>query len=378
MAKAILEGRLSFDAYSNAVKDAGASIGNTFEETLDPLDEVKTAMNELKIVGMELVQAAAPFIKQLVDTLKTAFSNLRKWWEGLSPIAQQTIIMAAAIAAALGPVLVIVGKVIGLIGTIMGLGPQIVNIIGVVKGALSGLWAVLSANPIALVVAAIAALVAGFVYLWDTSEDFRNFWIGLWESIKQIAQNVGKALSDTWKNVSDKAVELWTGLKDRVIGIWDGIKSKAKSIWDGITGTIKGAIDKIRNFFNFKWEFPKLKLPHFSITGKFSLNPPQVPHLSVEWYKKAMQDGMILSRPTVLPSADGKMRGFGDGGPEAVVGVSSLRSMINSAVNAAMPKGGAAKNLTVILQMDGSEFARTTLPYLDAEEQRVGVKLATV
>ena len=61
-----------------------------------------------------------------------------------------------------------------------------------------------------------------------------------------------------------------------------------------------------------------------------------------------------------------------------MVGVSSLRSMINSAVNAAMPKGGAAKNLTVILQMDGSEFARTTLPYLDAEEQRVGVKLATV
>lgn len=378
MAKAIREGRLSFDEFSNAVKDAAGSVYRTFEETMDPIDQFKTTLNELKIVGADLVNAAAPLIKSLAEGLANAVSGLRSAWEGLSPMMQETIIKIAGIAAAIGPVLVVGGKLVEGIEALMGLAPQIVNIIGVVKGALSGLWAVMAANPIALVVAAIAALVAGFVYLWDTSEDFRNFWIGLWESIKQIAQNVGKALSDTWKKVSDKAVELWTGLKDRVIGIWDGIKSKAKSIWDGITGTIKTAIEKIKSFFKFEWELPKIKLPHFKIEGKFSLNPPQVPHLSIEWYRKAMQDGMILSRPTVLPSADGKMRGFGDGGPEAVVGVSSLRSMINSAVNAAMPKGGAAKNLTVILQMDGSEFARTTLPYLDAEEQRVGVKLATV
>ena len=138
---------------------------------------------------------------------------------------------------------------------------------------------------------------------------------------------------------------------------------------------IGAAIEKIRNFFKFKWELPKIPLPHFSITGKFSLNPPQVPHLSIDWYKKAMADGMILSSPTVLPAANGSLRGFGDAGPEAVVGVSALRSMIGNAVSAAIPRNSFAKNLTVIMEMNGSEFARTTVPYIDTEVKRVGVKL---
>ena len=83
---------------------------------------------------------------------------------------------------------------------------------------------------------------------------------------------------------------------------------------------------------------------------------------------------MILTSPTVLPAANGSLRGFGDAGPEAVVGVSSLRGMINSAVSAALPKN-VARNMTVILEMNGSEFARTTVPYIDAEVQRMGVSL---
>ena len=88
---------------------------------------------------------------------------------------------------------------------------------------------------------------------------------------------------------------------------------------------------------------------------------------------------MILTSPTVLPSASGQLRGFGDAGPEAVVGVDSLRSMIGRAVAAAMPKGSSAGgDITVVMKLDGSEFARTTVPYIDAEVQRVGVKLASV
>ena len=97
-----------------------------------------------------------------------------------------------------------------------------------------------------------------------------------------------------------------------------------------------------------------------------------MPHLSVDWYKKAMQDGMILSTPTILPSASGQLRGFGDAGPEAVVGVDSLRSMITSAVN----QRGYNRNLTVIMQIGKSEFARVVTPIIEAEQQRVGVSLA--
>jgi len=376
MAKAIREGRLSFEGFANVVRDWESSVDNTFEETLDPIDQFKTALNELKIVGMELVEAAAPMIKELANTLKTLFANIRSWWESLSPFAQQAVIKIAAIAAAVGPLLVVVGKVISAVGGIMGLAPQLTGIITTIKTALSGLWATLAANPILLVVAAIAALVAAFAYLWNTSEEFRNFWKNLWENIKAIANTVGDALVSAWKTVTDSAVKLWTGLRDKLVSIWDGIRSKATSVWDGITGFIRNTIENIKSFFKFEWELPKIKLPHFKIEGQFSLNPPQVPHLSIEWYRKAMENGMILTSPTVLPTSNGGYRGFGDAGPEAVVGVSSLKSMISSAVSAAMPKNAAGRNLTVIMELNGTEFARATMPFIDAETKRVGVKLA--
>ena len=83
---------------------------------------------------------------------------------------------------------------------------------------------------------------------------------------------------------------------------------------------------------NFKWEFPKLKMPHFKITGEFSLKPPSVPHLDVQWYAKAMQNGVILRNPTIFGAANGNLLGAGEAGPEVVVGASSLFDMIRGAV----------------------------------------------
>ena len=374
MAKAIREGRLSFDEFTNAVQDAAGSVDKTFEQTLDPIDEFKTALNELKIVGMELVEAAAPMIKTLADMLKTAIGNIRKWWEGLSPLAQETIVKAGAIAAAVGPVLIVVGKVASAVGSIMTLGPKLLGVIDTVKTAVTALWGVLAANPIAAVIAAVAALVAGFIYLWNTSEEFRQFWINLWESIKQIAGTVGQALIKAWQNVTATATSLWTGLKDKLFGIWDSVKSKAESIWNGITDFIRNTIEKIKNFFNFKWELPKIPLPHFKIEGDFSIVPPRVPHITVDWYKKAMENGMILNSPTIFGASGNKLLGGGDAGPEAVVGVDSLRKMIASAVSSA---GSGARQLTVILELDRTQLARAVYDMNTAEMQRVGVRLAT-
>ena len=460
LVSAIRDGRLSFDELTNTVTEWGDSVDDTFAATLDPIDEFKTALNELKIVGMDLVEAAAPMIKGLADGLKTAISDVRRWWEGLSPMAQQTIVKAAAIAAAIGPVLVVVGKVVSAVGGLMTLAPKITGMITTVKTALSGLWTVMAANPIGLIIAGVTALVAAFVYFWNTSEEFRQFWIDLWNGIVEKWNAAKEAIAAGWNALCDKAREsrdgianAWHAAADRVQERWGALRKKAGEIWDGIrkavseaaertnkvleekwdrikgayekhggglkgiaaatwqalkeywtmgfdvlnaltggkldgikkafqdawgavTGFVRDAIEKIKSFFRFEWELPKIKLPHFSIQGKFSLNPPQVPHLGVEWYRKAMQDGMILTSPTILPAANGGMRGYGDAGPEAVVGVSSLRNMINSAVAAAVPKGGAARNLTVIMAIDGREFARTEVPYLNDEVTRVGVQLA--
>ena len=373
MAKAIREGRLSFDEFTNAVENAAGSVEGTFEETLDPIDSFKTTLNELKIVGMELVTAAAPMIKSIAETIKNAVQNIRKWWEGLSPMAQQTIVKAAGIAAAIGPVLLVVGKLTSGIGSLLTLAPNILNVVNTVKGALSGLWGVLAANPIAAVVAAIAALVAGFIYLWNNCEEFRQFWINLWEKIKETASNVVKALQVGWEMLKNKAAEIWQGLSDKITGIWQGIKDKAASVWNGITDFIHNAIEKIKGFFNFHWELPKIKLPHFKLEGSFSLSPPSVPHLAVDWYKKAMDNGMILKSPTIFGQAGNHLLGGGEAGDEAVVGVDSLRGMIQAAVGQ-----GRSRPMTVILQLDKTELGRTIYQLNNAETQRVGVRLAGV
>ena len=98
---------------------------------------------------------------------------------------------------------------------------------------------------------------------------------------------------------------------------------------------MSGIVNKLKSVFNLSWSLPKIKLPHFSISGSFSLNPPSIPHFSVDWYKKAMSGGMILKDATIFGQSGGTLLGGGEAGDEAVVGVSSLRSMIQDAVSSA-------------------------------------------
>lgn len=95
---------------------------------------------------------------------------------------------------------------------------------------------------------------------------------------------------------------------------WDKIKETAQSLAEGV----RDAFDRIRSF---------IKLPHFSISGEFSLMPPSVPHLSVDWYAKAMQDGVLFTSPTVLGTPYGA-KGFGDAGAEVVLGLNRLRELV--------------------------------------------------
>lgn len=104
--------------------------------------------------------------------------------------------------------------------------------------------AAMAMNWVGIIIAAIAALVAGFIYLWNTNEDFRNFWIGLWDSITEAVSKAVDWIKKAWDNTVKWFSDTWQSIKDG-----------ANGLWDGITGTVQGAVDSVKNAWNSITEF---------------------------------------------------------------------------------------------------------------------------
>jgi len=125
-----------------------------------------------------------------------------------------------------------------------------------------------------------------------------------------------------------------TGVLNIVIGIFNSIRLAVAKPMELVKNIVNEAIEFIKDKFNFEWRLPHIALPHFSISGGFSLNPPSIPHFSVDWYAKAMNTPMLLKEPTIFgfDPVTGKARGGGEAGTEVVSGANTLMSMIQAAV----------------------------------------------
>lgn len=233
-------------------------------------------------------------------------------------------------------------------------------------------------------------LKAKVVQLMETIKtNVTNAWNNLKTSISTAVSNIKTSVSTAWENIKTKITTLMDSIKTKVLNVWDNLKTsigtkidnikstvttKFESIRDKIKTTIEGArdivknaIDKIKGFFNFSWELPKLKLPHFSISGEFSLMPPSVPHIDVDWYAKAMKNGMILNSPTIFGASNGHLLGAGEAGPEVVVGASSLYRMIQGAVGNTYNTGGNNVYVYGAPGQDVRELAKEIADILDGD-----------
>ena len=113
---------------------------------------------------------------------------------------------------------------------------------------------------------------------------------------------------------------------------WNNIKNAITSPIESAKTTIGNAIERIKGLFNFSWSFPKPKMPHFSWYWQDIGGILSIPMISVDWYRKAMDAGMILNNPTIFGAMNGKFLGAGEAGSETVVGTQSLMDMIRQAV----------------------------------------------
>ena len=277
---------------SNAIANCDGTAAGMADTMQDNL------AGQLTILKSQLQELAISFGELLMPAIRTIVGWIQKfvdWLNSMDEGTRKVIVTIALVAAAIGPVLIIVGKVISAIGTIMTIVPKLAGVINAAKGVFVAFNAVCAANPYVLIIAAIVALVAAFIYLWNNCEEFRQFWIDLWEGIKEIAIAVWEALKaffkTAWEAIKTTATTVWNAIKDFFSGLWEGIKNIFTTVvnaittflstaWNGIKNTVTTVWNAIKTFFTTIWNGIKNGIYH---SGKCDID---LPDHGVEWDQK--------------------------------------------------------------------------------------------
>ncbi len=253
MVQAVKEERFYIDEVGFSMRDYGNVVNDTFEATQDAPDEATVAFNNLKLAGAQLGSSILTTLTPAISGLTKVAQGLNQWFSNLDPTTKKVIVTVGLLAATIGPLLIVIAKVITAVQTIMTVLPAL-------KGAIAAVNATLAANSIALVVAAIAALIAIFVTLWNNCEEFREFWIGLWEALQEGAAVVIDGISTAFTQlgegfqvVGDGIMLLFDSIGSTFSLLGDTLGSVATTITDGF----QTMADTVGGIFNGMWEVIK-------------------------------------------------------------------------------------------------------------------------
>lgn len=457
-----------FDTFNDKLgqmSDAAGATNSALEKVSSTAgNQVRTSLNELKNTGEELGETVMGELTPIIDQATEKVHGFTEWFAGLNDEQKTTIVKIAAVVAAIGPMLVVVGKVTQGISTLIG-------IIRTVRTVFMMLNLTMLASPVTWIIIGIVALVAIFVVLWNKCEGFRSFWINLWDGIKEkfgaavdfvkcgidkitgffenlpgkvsgkvdefkmgvkegfeeAAGNATEAMKEGYNKIDELTGGRLTdvlnvtkqqlgsmkeayqenggGMKGIMAATLTGIKGVAtleytvlnnltggklgemlnltktnlsnmksayeengggikgivaattegiRGAWetgynvvndltggklnelrgkftdkiDAIKATVSNAVQKLKDLFKFDWSLPHVKMPHWSISGSFSLKPPSVPTINCEWYA----NGAVLTRPTIFGMNGDRHMVGGEAGMEAILPVSILQEYIENAM----------------------------------------------
>lgn len=265
-------------------------------------------LTAVKNAAAGMVETAVPKIESFIQKIK----DMRKWMKENKTTVD---IMKAGIVAA---TVAIAGFV-----AVMGFSSAMKKASAAIKlvtVAMKALNVAMKANVIGLVITLIASLVAGFLYLWKNNESFRAFWISLWAKLKAACSTAISGIKSAFNGLKSA----WNTVRDVFGKIASTIKDKIESA----KSSVKSAVDKIKGFFKFKWSLPKLKVPSFTIKGKFDLKSLSVPKIGLKWNA----EGGILTEPTIFGMTGNTLLGGGEAGAEAIAPIDTLQSYVRTAV----------------------------------------------
>lgn len=324
IAQYVRNGQLDFSTLAQSAQDSAGSVSSTYDEIVDPLDEFTMALNQLKVIGMEIGSAVMPFISQALGILRDVLEKLKTAWESLSPAQQEMIVKVALIVAAIGPLLTVLGGVISAAGTI-------ISVLGMLL------------SPIGLVIAAIAGLIAAGLWLhahWDQVCAWAN---NLKERVTQAFEGLKANVTAKIQAAKNKVSSVVNAMKADVTGKVNALKSAVSNAFSAVHNAISSkmsaaknavsnAISAIKGLLSGSISFPHITLPHFTVTGSppFGLGGKgSPPHISVEWYAKAMKQPYVLDGATIFGAMGGRLLGGGEAGREIVIGEDAFNRMTN-------------------------------------------------
>jgi phage-related minor tail protein len=329
------------------MEQTGAAQGQAAREAEGASGSMRAFATEIKNLATDIGEVLLPVITPLLASL----GEIVKKFSELSPETQKIIVAIAGVAAAIGPILVVVGMMAQGVGAIISILP----ILGAALTALTG--------PVGLVILAITALGAAIVWIY-------NQWKENGEKSKKLLGEFADYVKNTWDNIKQKFEDAWNNIKDffekwgdeilliavgpagwavllgrKIAENWDSIKTKASEVWgniktaitspiDSAKTTILGIIETIKEAFaNMKITIPKPKLPHISVSTKYkSVGDIRIPYpdFDLNWYKT----GGIFDRPSII--------GVGEAGTEAVIPLDKMPGLIADALRDAMGGGQVA------------------------------------
>lgn len=213
----------------------------------------------------------------------------------------------------------------------------------------------------------------------------KNFFTNIWNGIKDFISSTINSISNTISNVitgiKTTVSNVFSAIKTTISNIFNGIKDTATSVWNAIKTAIttpienakekvREAINAIKGFFSgLKLELPHIKLPHFSISGSFSLSPPSVPHINIDWYRS----GGIMAGPTIFGMNGSSLMAGGEAGKEAILPLTEFYSKLESILTSRLNTGTMERYLAVIaansgkgIYLDDGTLVGHLLPAIDS------------
>lgn len=303
---------------------------------------VSNALDAIKTTISNVWNAIVSFLNPILESIKTTFTNI---WNAIKTT------ITTVVNAIKTTITTVWNAIKSVISTVMN----------AIQTTVSSIWNSIKSTVSSVVNAIKSVISSVFNAVKSTVSSILN-------SIKSTFSSVWNAIKSTVSSVINGIKStISSGLQgafSTVSNVLNNIKNKFSSIFESAKNIVRNAINTIKGFFNFSWSLPKIKLPHFSISGSFSLNPPSIPYFSVSWYKKAMDEPYMFTKPTIFDvnPVTGQAKGAGEAGDELMIGKDTMLNMIRSAV--AAENAGLLEKFDLIIELLG-EFFPKVLEMLD-------------